>query len=114
MKSGEAGVSVNTETTIKVSIEVMSWLKEDFDHEGWDRLVFDQEISANSSIMDLLRQLAKKYPSFNKKAFTDAKHNLLEYSAVVLNGTFLSSLQNLDTELKEGDNIKLTPGFYGG
>jgi molybdopterin converting factor small subunit len=114
MKSGVAGARVNNKATVKVNVEVMSWLKEDFEHEGWDRLVFDQEITRNSSIMDLLQQLAKKYPRFNQKAFIDSKHNLLDYSAVVFNGTFLSSLQNLDTELKDGDNIKLTPGFYGG
>jgi len=114
MKSSAARARVMNKATVKVSVEVMSWLKEDFEHEGWDRLVFDQEITGNSSIMDLLQQLAKKYPRFNQKAFIDSKQNLLDYSAVVFNGTFLSSLQNLDTELKEGDNIKLTPGFYGG
>jgi len=114
MKSGVAGARVKNKATVKVSVEVMSWLKEDFEHEGWDRLVFDQEITRNSSIMDLLQQLAREYPRFNQKAFIDSKHNLLDYSAVVFNGTFLSSLQNLDAELKEGDNIKLTPGFYGG
>jgi molybdopterin converting factor small subunit len=114
MKSGVARARVMNKATIKVSVEVMSWLKEDFEHEGWDRLVFDQEITGNSSIMDLLQQLAKKYPRFNQKAFIDSKRNLLDYSAVVFNGTFLSSLQNLGVELKEGDNVKLTPGFYGG
>jgi molybdopterin converting factor small subunit len=114
MKSGVGGARVKNKATVKVSVEVMSWLKEDFEHEGWDRLVFDQEITGNSSIMDLLQQLARKYPRFNQKAFIDSKQNLLDYSAVVFNGTFLSSLRNLDSELKEGDNIKLTPGFYGG
>ena len=114
MKSGVAGARARDKATVKVSIEVISWLKEDFEHEGWDRLVFDKEINRNSSIMDLLQQLAREYPKFNQKAFIDSKVNLLDYSAVILNGTFLSSLRNLDTELKEGDNIKLTPGFYGG
>ncbi len=114
MESSVAGTDVKDQTTIKVSVEVLSWLKEDFNHEGWDKLIFDQEIARGSSIMDLLRQLAQKYPKFNQKAFADSKNNLLDYCAVVFNGTFLSSLQNLDTKLKEGDSVKLTPGFYGG
>ena len=114
MESSVAGTDVKDQTTIKVSVEVLSWLKEDFDHEGWDKLIFDQEIARGSSIMDLLQQLAQKYPKFNQKAFADSKNNLLDYCAVVFNGTFLSSLQNLDTKLKEGDSVKLTPGFYGG
>ena len=114
MESSVAGTDVKDQTTIKVSVEVLSWLKEDFNHEGWDKLIFDQEIARGSSIMDLLQQLAQKYPKFNQKAFADSKNNLLDYCAVVFNGTFLSSLQNLDTKLKEGDSVKLTPGFYGG
>jgi len=114
MKSSVARTNVKAQTTIKVNVEVLSWLKEDFNHEGWDKLVFDQTISRHSTIMDLLEQLAKQYPKFNQKAFADSKNNLLDYCAVVFNGTFLSSLQDLDTKLKEGDNVKLTPGFYGG
>ena len=114
MKSSVAATRVKAKATTKVSVEVMSWLKEDFDHEGWDRLVFNYEVAMGSSIMDLLQQLAKKYPKFKQKAFVDAKQNLLDYCAVIFNGTFLSSLQDLNTKLEEGDNIKLTPGFYGG
>jgi len=114
MEPSVAGTNIKDQTTIKVSVEVLSWLKEDFNHEGWDKLIFDQEIARSSSIMDLLQQLGKKYPKFNQKAFAGSKNNLLDYCAVVFNGTFLSSLQNLDTKLKEGDSVKLTPGFYGG
>jgi len=114
MESSVAGTNVKDQTTIKVSVEVLSWLKEDFNHEGWDKLIFDQEIARGASIMDLLRHLAQQYPKFNQKAFADLKNSLLDYCAVVFNGTFLSSLQNLDTKLKEGDSLKLTPGFYGG
>jgi molybdopterin converting factor small subunit len=114
MESGVSGTVVKARAKIKVSIEVMAWLKEDFGHEGWDKLIFDQEVARGSSIMDLLQQLAKKYPKFRQKAFIDAKQNLLDYCAVIYNGTFLSSLHDLNTELKEGDNVKLTPGFYGG
>ena len=92
----------------------MSWLKEDFGHEGWDRLAFEEEVAAGSSIMELLQKLAGKYPRFKQKAFVDSKNDLLNYCAVVFNGTFLSSLQDLNKGLKQGDNIKLTPGFYGG
>ena len=114
MKPSLSNANIEEQTTIKVSVEVMSWLKEDFNHEGWEKLVFDQEIARSSSINDLLQELARKYPKFNQKAFTDSKNNLLDYCAVVYNGRFISALQNLGIELKEGDNIKLTPGFYGG
>ena len=114
MKSRAAESKVKEQPTIKVSVEVVSWLKEDFGHDGWDRLAFDQEIPRSSTLMGLLQQLGKEYPKFRQKAFAEAGRNLLDYSAVVHNDTFLSSLQDLDIELKEGDEIKLAPGFYGG
>lgn len=98
---------------IKVTIAVMSWLKEDFDHKSWDRLVFEEVISPRTSIMDLLYLVAKKYPKFGQKAFVDPKQDFFECCAVILNGSFLSALADLRTELKEGDNLKRCPGFYG-
>lgn len=92
----------------------MSWLKEDFDHEGWDKLFLEETVSQGTSIIDLLHLLAKKYPKFGKKAFADPKQSFFDYCTVISNGTFLSALAELNTELKEGDNIKLSPGFYGG
>ena len=102
------------EAPTKVTIEVMSWLKEDFGHEGWDKLVFEEIISPGTSIMDLLHTLAKKYPKFAKKAFADPNQDFFDYCAVILNGSFLSNPASLNTGLKEGNNIKLSPGFYGG
>ena len=103
-----------SEATIKVTIEVMSWLKEDFGHEGWDKLIFEETISPQTSIMGLLHLMADKYPKFSHKAFADSRQDFFDYCAVILNGSFLSAPTALNTELKEGDNIKLTPGFYGG
>jgi molybdopterin converting factor small subunit len=109
-----AEANAKDQVKIMVSVEVMSWLKEDFDHEGWDKLVFTQEIADGSSIAGLLQELGRKYPKFKQKAFHNTKQDLFNYCAVVHNGRFISALQDLDIELKKGDNIKLTPGFYGG
>ena len=113
MKANMVNTKVEGRKRIKVNVEVMSWLKEDFDHEGWDRLVFDQETTSGSSLMDLVQDLAGKYPKFKQKAFAP-KQSFLDYCAVVHNDRFISALHDLNIKLKEGDNIKLTPGFYGG
>lgn len=105
---------IKGEAALTVSIEAMSWLKEDFGHEGRDKLILEETISSRTSIMDLLHHLAEKYPKFGQKAFTSPEQDFLDYCAVILNGSFLSNLAALNTELKEGDNIKLSPGFYGG
>ena len=100
--------------TIKVIIEVTSWLKEDFGHDGLNNLVIEEVISQGTSIMDLIHLIADKYPKFGKKALADQKQNLLDYLLVILNGSIVSTPAALNTELKEGDKVTLTPAFYGG
>ena len=100
--------------TIKVTVTVMCWLQKDFGHEGQDTLVIEETIPTGASIMDLLHALAVKYSVFGKKAFTVEPKVTFDYCAVICNGTFIADLAALDTELKEGDTIKLIPGLYGG
>jgi hypothetical protein len=101
-------------TSIKITIEVMSWLKEDFGYEGWGRLVIEEALSPGTSILNLLRSLGEKYPRFGQKAFGDPRKDFFDYCAIVLNGTFLSGLPSLNAELKDGDSLIFSPGFYGG
>ena len=64
--------------------------------------------------MGLVHHLADKYPKFGRKAFDSPNQELFDYCAVVLNGTFLSASDDQNTELEEGDSVKLSPAFYGG
>ena len=100
--------------TIKITIEVMSWLKEDFGHEGRDTLIIEETVPTGASIMDLLHTLAGKYSVFGKKAFAVEPKVTFGYCAVIWDKTFLADLTELDTELKDGNTIKLIPGIYGG
>ena len=99
---------------IKVTVEVMSWLKKDFGHEGWDTFVIEETVPTGASIMDLLHTLAGKYSVFGKKAFTVEPKVTFDYCVVIWNGTFLADLAELDAELKDGNVIKLIPSIYGG
>jgi len=96
----------------KVSVEVMSWLKEDFGHKSLDSLILAQTVRPGTSLMDLVRLLAAKYPRFGKKVLGH-KEGLTEYCMVIWNGKIISATE-LDIKLKEGDVLKLTPAFYGG
>jgi len=99
---------------MKVAVEVMGRLKKDFGHEGWDPLVIEETVPTGASIMGLLHTLAGKYSIFGKKAFAVEQKVTFDYCAIIRNGTFLAGLAELDTELKDGDTIKLIPGLYGG
>ena len=99
--------------TINITIEVLSWLKEDFNHKITDTVVLNESVGPETSLMDLLRALAKRYPAFARKTFGH-KDGLTEYCMVILNGEIVSPLDLEKKTLQEGDVIKLTPAFYGG
>jgi len=99
--------------TINITIEVLSWLKEDFNHKIADTVVIKESVSPRTSLMDLLRTLAERYPAFSRKTFGH-KDGLTEYCMVILNGEIVSPLNLEEKTLKEGAVIKLTPAFYGG
>ncbi|MFC1912519.1 MoaD/ThiS family protein [Chloroflexota bacterium] len=99
---------------MKVIINIAAWLKDDFGHKGSGSLALRETINPGTSIMDLVRILAAKYQTFGKKAFADPKQGFFDYCAVILNGKFISAPAELNTELKEGDTITLSPAFYGG
>ncbi len=96
----------------KVSIEVTSWLKEDFGGRPLDNLVLEETITSGTTIADLIRNLAEKYRAFGEKTRAN-KEGITGYCLIILNGKIASSVE-LGTKLKEGDIIKLIPTFYGG
>lgn len=99
---------------INIKIEVASWLKDDFDYNGLGNLVLNETTSTGTSLIEMLRLVANKYPKFSKKAFNTQKQHLFDYCLVILNGTIMSAPDQLNTELKEGDTLTITPAFYGG
>lgn len=99
---------------IKVTIEIMLWLKDDFDHESSGSLVLEEIVTPGTSIVDLIHLMADKYPKFGKKAFDDQKQALTDYCLVILNESIVTALAELNTELKEGDAVKFLPAFFGG
>jgi len=101
-----------TPDKFEVTIDVMSWLKEDFGHKGSGSLSFQETVSRSTSIMNLIRHLAEKFPKFRKKAFGQ-NQDMTEYCLIILNGKIISTAQ-LSQDLKPSDRITLSPAFYGG
>jgi len=99
---------------IKVTIEVMSMLQDDFDHKGSGSLVLEEVVSPGTSIVDLIHLMADKYPRFGRKLLNGQKQDLLGDCLVILNGAIVSASTELNTGLKEGDTITFAPAFYGG
>jgi len=99
---------------IKVTVEVMSRLKEDFGHSDQDKLIIEESVYQGTTIMDLLHLLSVKYPVFGNKAFAVEQKVTFDYCAIFWNGTLLTDLTDMDNELKDGNKVKLIPALYGG
>ncbi len=99
---------------IKITVEGISWLKDDFNRKSQDSVVLKEVVDPGTSVMDLIHLVASKYPKFGEKVFDDQKQELTDYCLVILNGSIVSASAELNMELKEGDAIKFLPLFFGG
>ena len=72
------------------------------------------EVSAQgSSIKALVNDLEKTYPGI-KERICDETGKVRRFVNVYVNGDDIRFLQNLETAVKEGDNISIVPAIAGG
>ncbi len=65
------------------------------------------------SVGEVLRELAKRHEKLSGRLFDD-KGELNRFVNVFLNDEDIRFLQGLDTQLKDGDSVKLVPAIAGG
>ncbi len=77
--------------------------------------VGDQEKVAveGDTVAQLLGKLNEQYPEFGKKLFK-AKDELNRYVNVYVNDEDIRFLDNLETPVKEGDDVAIVPAIAGG
>jgi len=73
----------------------------------------DEVNAQGSSIKALVDDLEKNYPGI-KERICDDNGNVRRFVNVYVNGDDIRFLQNLETALKEGDNISIVPAIAGG
>jgi sulfur-carrier protein len=72
------------------------------------------EVSAQgNTIKALVDDLEKSYPGIRER-ICDETGKVRRFVNVYLNGDDIRFLQNLETSLKEGDNISIVPAIAGG
>jgi len=72
------------------------------------------EVNADGvNIKSLVDDLEKNYPGI-KERICDETGKVRRFVNVYVNGDDIRFLQNLDTALKEGDNISIVPAIAGG
>lgn len=73
----------------------------------------DEVNAQGSNVKSLVDDLEIKYPGI-KERICDETGKVRRFVNVYVNGDDIRFLQNLDTALKEGDNISIVPAIAGG
>ena len=73
----------------------------------------DEVAAQGSNIKALVDDLEKTYPGI-KERICDETGKVRRFVNVYVNGDDIRFLQNLETAVKEGDNISIVPAIAGG
>lgn len=73
----------------------------------------DEVNAQGSNVKSLVEDLEKNYPGI-KERICDETGKVRRFVNVYVNGDDIRFLQNLDTLIKEGDNIAIVPAIAGG
>jgi len=66
------------------------------------------------TLRDVIDQFMSKYRKKLRKSFVDAHGNLETYIVILVNGRNYLFLEELNTKLKDGDQIVISPPLVGG
>jgi molybdopterin synthase sulfur carrier subunit len=73
----------------------------------------DEVTAQGSTIKTMVEDLEKNFPGI-KERICDETGKIRRFVNVYVNGDDIRFLQNLETALKEGDNISIVPAIAGG
>jgi molybdopterin synthase sulfur carrier subunit len=73
----------------------------------------DEVNAQGRNIRSIVEDLEKNYPGI-KERICDETGKVRRFVNVYVNGDDIRFLQNLETSLKEGDNISIVPAIAGG
>ncbi|MEK6601174.1 MAG: MoaD/ThiS family protein [Candidatus Binatota bacterium] len=73
----------------------------------------DEVDAQGNNVRSLVEDLDRKFPGI-KERICDESGKIRRFVNVYVNGDDIRFLQNLETSLKEGDNISIVPAIAGG
>ena len=71
------------------------------------------EVRDNSTVLDVVRKIAERYPRIGDEVFT-GEGKFSEDYRILLNGREVSYLEGENTKIKDGDEVVIIPPVGGG
>ncbi len=99
---------------MKVKLEVLAELTDIFGKKRPGPLVLYEETGAGTTVRQLFESLAAKYAPFGETVFDPATQELVGDTVIMFNGRFFEPVSGLETPLKEGDTVMLSPPLSDG
>ena len=97
-------------SAMKVSVRLFTTLRE---LAGKDEEIFEFEMGS-VAVNDVLERLVKQHGESFKNYLYNEKEIVREHLQILVNGKSIDLLEELDTLLKEGDEIAIVPPVGGG
>lgn len=95
---------------MKVSVRLFTVLRE-LAGKGEETLEFNAE---PVTVRGVLEELVKQHGKAFKDYLYDEERNVREHLQLLVNGKSVDLLDNLNTQLKEGDQVAIVPPVGGG
>lgn len=74
----------------------------------------DWELSADATVGDLLRDVEATYPVLEGRLVDEEAESTAGQTVVSVNEKNVRHIEGLETDLAEGDVVRLVPSVYGG
>ena len=98
----------------KVQLKIPPFFAYIMDSGASDWFVLEKEIGNETTLCDLLTDLALSNSEFHKAVFNPDERTISDQINIILNHKLLNFPHEIDTKLTDGDVVTLLPVYAGG
>jgi len=95
-----------------IPVEVLAWVTKFVGGNGSQRRMFEEPLTEDATVRSVLRGLSDRFPELQQALWNGPE--LGEHVEVLVNDAVLGVSHELDSPVKEGDQISLVGAYLGG
>ena len=97
-----------------LKLQTYSWISDTFGSTDKPNRTLKRRVKPGTTIYALFTELADKYPEFRKNIFDPNTGRLNDQVMVIINSRLVQGADMKDVEIRDKDNIILSPVLVGG